>query len=152
MVIGSMADLDSDELIVIKNRTTKTETGALLTGNFTQAQLLKSPHWLPVQCSIIFKICTITCTKQLSNQSTPARIPRQLQSSSSDLLLVPQIETNTGTWAFSVATPTLCNSIPLRIKSAGNIIFCRHMKTDLLNLVNLVPRCIQPSVDNLNTV
>ena len=52
--------------------------------------LLKSLHWLPVRYRIIFKICTITyqalSTKQLAylhSMLTPARQPRQLQSSSS---------------------------------------------------------------------
>ena len=69
--------------------------------------LLKSLHWLPVQYRIIFKICTITyevlSSKQpayLNSLLTPARQPRQLQSSNSDLLFVPSVKTNVRTRAF----------------------------------------------------
>ena len=85
--------------------------------------LLKSLHWLPVRYRIIFKTCTITyqalSTKQpayLHSMLTPARHPRQLWSSGSGFLSVPKVKTNTGTRAFSVAAPTLWNSIPDGVK------------------------------------
>ena len=88
--------------------------------------LLKSLHWLPVRYRIIFKICTITfSTKQpayLHLMLTPTRQPRQLRSSGSDLLSVQRVKTNAGTRAFSVAAPTLWNSLPDSAKPAGNIV------------------------------
>ena len=101
--------------------------------------LLKSLHWLPVRYRIIFKICTITyqalSTKQpayLHSMLTPARQPRQLRSSGSGLLSVPRVKTNAGTRAFSVAAPTLWNSLPDSVKSARNIAsFRRNLKTYL---------------------
>ena len=99
--------------------------------------LLKSLHWLPVRYRIIFKICTITY-QALSNKQPaylhsmfiPARQPRQLRSSGSDLLSVPRVKTNAGTRVFSVATPTLWNSLHDSIKSARNIaLFRRNLKT-----------------------
>ena len=104
--------------------------------------LLKSLHWLPVRYRIIFKICTFTyhalSTKQpayLHSMLTPARQPRRLRSSGSDLLSVPRVKTNAGTQAFSVATPTLWNSLPDSVKSARNIAsFRRNLKTYLLKM------------------
>ena len=78
--------------------------------------LHKSLHWLPVRYRITFKICTIIYQtlsfKQpayLHSLFIPARQPRQLQSSNSNLLFVPSVKTNIGTRAFSVAAPTLWN-------------------------------------------
>ena len=104
--------------------------------------LLKSLHWLPVRYRIMFKICTITY-QALSNKQpaylhsmlTPARQPRQLRSSGSDLLSVPRVKTNAGTRAFSVAAPTLWNSLPDSVKSARNIVsFRRNLKTYILKI------------------
>ena len=75
---------------------------------------LKSLHWLPQAFS----------SKQpayLHSLLTPARQPRHLRTSNSNLLFVPSVKTNVGTRAFSVATPTLWNSVPVSVKSVGNI-------------------------------
>ena len=104
--------------------------------------LLKSLHWLPVRYRIIFKICKITyqalSTKQpayLHSMLTPARQPRQLRSSGSGLLSVPRVKTNAGTRSFSVAAPTLWNSLPDSVKSARNIVsFRRNLKTYLIKI------------------
>ena len=52
---------------------------------------------------------------------TPARKARQLQSSTSHLLFIPRIKTNIGSRAFSVAAPTLWNSLPVSVKSGEDI-------------------------------
>ena len=106
--------------------------------------LLKSLHWLPVRYRIIFKICTIIyqalSTKQpayLHSMLTPARArhPRQLRLSGSVLLSVPRVKTNACTRAFSVAAPTLWNSLPDSVKSARNIAsFRRNLKTYLFKI------------------
>ena len=104
--------------------------------------LLKSVHWPPVQYGIIFKICTVTYQALSSKQPaylhsllTLARQPRQLRSSDSNLLFVLSVKTNVGTKAFSVAAPTLWNSLPVSVKSVGNIAtFCRKLKAHLFKL------------------
>ena len=104
--------------------------------------LLKSLHWLPVQYRIMFKMCTITYQALSSKQPsylhtllTPIRKPIQLRSSTSDLLLVPKVNTNMGTRAFAVGAPTLWNMLPSSVKSVENIAkFRRHLKTYLYNL------------------
>ena len=116
--------------------------------------LLKSLHWLPVRYRIIFKICTITyqalSTKQpayLHSMLTPARQPRQLRSSGSGLLSVPRVKTNAGTRAFSVAAPTLWNSLPDSVKSARNIAsFRRNLKTYLSKWPILLSFLAPPSI------
>ena len=103
--------------------------------------LLKSLHWLPVHYRIIFKICTISyqalASKQptyLNSMLTPARNSRELRSTSSYPLYIPRVKTKAGTRAFSVAAPTLWNSLPVSVKSEGNIVsFRRRLKTYLFN-------------------
>ena len=103
--------------------------------------LLKSLHWLPVHYRIIFKICTISyqalASKQptyLNSMLTPARNSRELRSTSSNPLYNPRVKTKAGTRAFSVAAPTLWNSLPVSVKSEGNIVsFRRRLKTYLFN-------------------
>ena len=88
------------------------------------APLLKSLHWLLVQHHIIFKVCTIIYQALSSKQPaylhsllTSARRHRQLRSSNSNLLFIPSVKTNIGTKTFSVAAPTLWNSLPVSVKS-----------------------------------
>ena len=103
--------------------------------------LLKSLHWLPVNYRIIFKICTISylalASKQptyLNSMLTPARNSRELRSTSSNPLYIPRVKKKAGTRAFSVAAPTLWNSLPVSVKSEGNIVsFRRRLKTYLFN-------------------
>ena len=103
--------------------------------------LLKSLHWLPVHYRIIFKMCTIayqalssTQPAYLNSMLTPTRNSRQLRSTSSNPLHIPRVKTKAGTRAFSVAAPTVWNSLPASVKSQGNIVsFRRHLKTYLFN-------------------
>ena len=101
--------------------------------------LLKSLHWLPVHYRVIFNICTISylafASKQptyLNSMLTLARNSRELRSTSSNPLYIPRVKTKAGTRAFSVAEPTLWNSLPVCVKSVGNIVsFRRRLKTPL---------------------
>ena len=65
---------------------------------------------------------------------TRARQPRQLLSFNSNLLFVPSVKTNVGTRAFSVAAPTLWNSLPVSVQSVGNRTFRHELKTHLFKL------------------
>ena len=59
----------------------------------------------------------------------PARISRELRSTSSNQLYIPRVKTKAGTEAFSVAAPTLWNSLPVSVKSEGNTgTFRRRLK------------------------
>ena len=90
---------------------------------------------------IIFKICTINyqalSPKQpayLHSLLTPARQPRQLRPSNSNLLFVTSVKTNIGTRAFSAAVPTLWNILLVSVKSVGYITFRCKLKTHLFKL------------------
>ena len=104
----------------------------------TQCVLL---HWLPVHYRIITKNCTIayqalssTQPAYLNSMLTPPRNSGQLRSTTSNPLYIPRVKTKAGTRAFSVAAPTVWNSLPASVKSEGNIVsFRRRLKIDLFN-------------------
>jgi len=61
--------------------------------------------------------------------------PRELRSSGFHLLYVPRIETHAETRTFSVAVPTLWNSLSEHVKSSNIIVsFHHHLKTRLFRL------------------
>ena len=108
---------------------------------YRSVPFLKPLHWLPVHYRILFKMCTIAYQSLSSMQPayknvmlTPARNPRQLRSTRSNPLYIPWVKTKVGTRAFSVAAPTVWNSLPASIKSELNILsFCRRLKIYLFN-------------------
>ncbi|KAK2188444.1 hypothetical protein NP493_132g05030 [Ridgeia piscesae] len=62
----------------------------------------------------MFKICTVayqalssTQPAYINSMLTPARISRQLRSTSSNPLYIPQVKTKAGTRAFSVSAPAI---------------------------------------------
>jgi len=105
--------------------------------------LLKSLHWLPVQSRNIFKLCTIAY--QTLSSGEPSYLfsmlyltlkPRELRSSSFQLLSVLSVKSLAETRAFSVVVPTLRNSLSEHVKSSNSIVsFHHHLKTHLFRLV-----------------
>ena len=92
---------------------------------FYSLPLHKSLHWQIIAYRIILKICTISYQAHSSKQPsylhsllTPARQPRKLRSSNCNLLCIPSVKTNVGTRAFSVAAPTVWNSLPVSVNSS----------------------------------
>ena len=78
---------------------------------------------------------------------TPARQRRQLRSPSSKVLAVPSFMAKTGTRAFSVAAPTLWNTLADNTKSTDDVVTFRcYFNTYLFNLSP-----IHPHVDDLCT-
>ena len=100
---------------------------------------LKALHWLPVSGRINFKAASIVFKTRFYHQPDYLNSmlidyvpPRQLRSSSQNLLLVPRSNTVIGARAFSVAGPRIWNSLPENIKSARDILdFNRKLKTHL---------------------
>ena len=102
--------------------------------------ILLNLHWLPVNYRIIFKILLITY-KALNDLAptyvrdllTPYTPPRQLRSSSKDLLSIPHFNLKTyGARSFSVAAPTLWNTLPSDIKNSSSVSLFKHkLKTFL---------------------
>ena len=114
--------------------------------------LLKSLHWLPVHYRIIFKICTISyqalASKQPTYQNsmlTPARNSRELRSTSTNPLYIPRVKTKAGTRAFSVAAPALWNSLPVSVKSEGNIVSFRRRLKHISLMLSILLSFLEPS-------
>ena len=105
--------------------------------------VLRKLHWLPVTKRIEFKI--LTMTYKALNGMAPSYIcdllqvhhpNRNLRPPSRGLsLVVPAYQTQAyGARSFSVAAPTLWNSLPLDIKNAQSLsIFKKSLKTFLFN-------------------
>ena len=93
----------------------------------------------PCEHCIIFNSCTkayeaLSSTQPvyLNSMLNPARNSRQLRSTSSNPLYILRVKT--GTRAFSVAAPTVWNSLPASVNSEGNIVsFRRRLRTYLFN-------------------
>ena len=87
--------------------------------------LLVNLLWLPVEQGIIFKIALITfkalhgsARSYITNLTRPYKPERTLRSSSHNLLAVPRSNLKTyGGRSFTVAAPTIWNSLPLELRS-----------------------------------
>ena len=100
---------------------------------------MRELHWLPISHRIIFKVATITFKVQTSSEPTYLSellhryLPiRSLRSCDQNLLSVPRCKTVTASRAFSVAAPSIWNSLPNDIKNSGSIaLFKKNLKTYL---------------------
>src|SRR5437899_13076340 len=86
--------------------------------------LLKSLHWLPIPERIQFKIASLTFKainfrkpSYLSELITSYQPSRNLHSSGTNLLSVPDILSELGRHSFSYAAPKLWNSLPPDLRS-----------------------------------
>lgn len=101
--------------------------------------LLESLHWLPVRQRCIYKLATLTYKVQ--STTTPAylnsflipRVPAcSLRSGSAPRLVVPRTRTIIGSRAFSVAAPTVWNSLPDNVVNADTLtVFKKQLKSHL---------------------
>ncbi|KAK5918591.1 hypothetical protein CgunFtcFv8_003341 [Champsocephalus gunnari] len=98
-------------------------------------------HWLPVKSRITYKLLLLTykslhalSPQYLTNLLHPYILSRTLRSSDSSLLSIPHSHLRTfGDRAFSVAAPTLWNSLPAEIRNAPSLnIFKSTLKTHLI--------------------
>ena len=118
----------------------------LLTGTRSREHItpvLRELHWLPIKHRINYKILLITY-KALNSLAPPYLADllhhhapsRFLRSNSANLLQVPRTERRTwGDRAFSVAAPTLWNSLPSHIKVSPTLSsFKSALKTYLFTL------------------
>ena len=106
--------------------------------------LYTSLHWLPVQKRIMYKILVLVY-KTLYNCASPKYMSdmlslyvpaRRLRSSTATLLLnKPQCRKAIGERAFTVAGPTLWNSLPDSLRATATLdTFKRNLKTYLFSL------------------
>ena len=115
----------------------------LLTNTYRRSHItpvLKSLHWLPVECRIVFKILLITykslhglSPKYITELLHPKVNVRVLRSSDKGLLEVPSTKLKTkGDRAFKKVAPTLWNDLPLFLKNAVSVdVFKKLLKTHL---------------------
>lgn len=106
--------------------------------------VLRSLHWLPVRARVTFKLCYLVFCAL--HGSSPAYIsellhihelPRSLRSTSNGVLLrIPRSRATTyGDRAFSVAAPSIWNSLPLDIRQCDSVsVFRKQLKTHLFKM------------------
>ena len=95
---------------------------------------------LPVQFSIMFKLCTIayqTLSSPIIHVSLAPK-PRELYSSSFHLLSVPRFKIHAGTFVFSDVVPTIC--ITLLILFLTNVLTCMNMSHQYAELPTTILR------------
>ena len=105
------------------------------------APLLNRLHWLPIEQRIQYKIACVTFNvlhchtpNYLNDLIVPYAPPRNLRSSTSNMLSVPNIlhSSAAANRALSFAAPTVWNSLSAKTRSATAIdIFKRRLKTEL---------------------
>ena len=116
-------------LLIQKLQTVQNAVARLVTGSRRRESItphLRSLHWLPIQHRIHFKIATLVfkclhgCAPEyLSCLIVPYRPQRELRSTYQLNLVIPPSRTKSyGDRSFSVAGPTIWNSLPLTVRSA----------------------------------
>ena len=101
--------------------------------------VLKDLHWLPVKKRITLKLATtvfktLSCSEpsyllELMEDYKPSR---SLRSSQKQLLNIPRCRTKIASRAFSVAAPSVWNSIEIEIRQSDSVAsFKRKLKTRL---------------------
>ena len=104
--------------------------------------LLRSLHWLPVTQRVTYKVALLThkvratATAAYLSDLIQTHVPiRTLRSSDAPLLAIPRTRTELARRAFSVAAPSVWNSLPADIRLCESVpLFKRHLKTHLFSL------------------
>jgi len=103
--------------------------------------LLRSLHWLPMRQRVTNKVALLT--HKVRATATPAylsdliqtHVPIRTLRSEAPLLAVPRTRTELARRAFSVAAPSVWNSLPADIRLCESVpSFKRHLKTHLFRL------------------
>ena len=121
----------------VQNALARVVNGSTFQPRLRAQSLLHQLHWLPVEWRIRHRLATVVF-KTLYN-SEPSYLHkllkfytpvRALRSSSADLLYVPRAKTAFGSRSFSIAAPTVWNSLPQDIRLCTSVAtFRRHLKT-----------------------
>ena len=127
--VGSNASKNTLARVVVSNA---------LPRHTNSSGILHHLHWLPTEQRIKFKLAMLTYNilsssqpaylRSLLNYHTPAR---SLRSSNTNLLSVPRVHTTFASHGFSVAAPTVWNSVPPTIRNISSA----HTKYILTYLV-----------------
>ena len=118
--------------------------------------ILKQLHWLLVKFRIHFKICAITFRTLIDNQPAyladllvQPKCSKYLCSTNPNRFVGPRIKTKTGSRAFSISGPALCNALPVPIRNGKTILtFRKLLKSHLFDLsFSPCPSAARPPVD-----
>ena len=104
--------------------------------------LLRELHWLPVQARVTYKVALLCfkCYKlgmptNLSSLLEQYRPTRSLRSSYLDILSVPRSRTKTAFRHYSIAAPSVWNSLSTIIRAASSVgSFRSQLKTHVYHL------------------
>ena len=120
---------------MVQNTLARVVMGGRRRDNITP--MLRDLHWLPVSKRIEFKVATLTFKvkstgqpEYLSSLLNDYAPTRTLRSAHAQTLIVPRTRTVLAERRFSVAAPTIWNSIPLNIRQSSTVqSFKSHLKT-----------------------
>jgi len=143
MTCSSSYRLPQSTIGRVKNAAARVTLGLSLCDHVRPA--LKKLHWLPVAPRIRHKVALLMfmvhdncCPVYLSESVQPVTsnpVRQRLRSASSLDFIVPQTRTKFGDRAFSVAGPTVWNSLPESVRSAETLAsFKCKQKTYLFNI------------------
>ena len=130
-----------NRLQLVQNAAARLLTGTRRWDHITP--ILASLHWLPVKHRISFKVLLFVYKARhnlappyIANLLQPPDSTRELRSADQMILKVPPANLRQkGDRAFSVAAPTLWNTLPMSVKSASSLaIFKTRLKTYLFTL------------------
>jgi len=111
-------------------------------GRIDDRLLLHSLHWLLVRQRVTYKLAVLThkvwttaTQTYLSELVQNHAAPWALHSSDAPMLVIPRMHTALARRAFSVAAPSIWNSLPADIRLCNNTVtFTHHVKTHLFKL------------------
>jgi len=136
-----------NRLQCIQNTLARVVASHALPRGTRSSDILQDLHWLSIDQRIEFKLATLTYN--ILNSSQPAylrsllnyHIPtRSLRSANTNLLSVPRVCTTFASHGFSIAAPTVWNSLPSSIRSSTSAdTFPRLLKTHCFQQANCSP-------------
>ena len=140
-LLYGIADIDPTRFQRVRNQLARLFT---MSPPFTRSiRLLRSLHWLPVRCRILFKINSLTYKTLREKQFVylhsmlAALIPsRSLRSNNDNSLSVSRVKTDTGARVFHSCALSLWNNLLLCVCLASSVAtFKKYLKTHLFDLV-----------------
>ena len=133
-LLTGISDKNLDKLQRVQNRAARIVCNVGRRQSSSRDLLVKL-HWLPVRQRISYKLATL-CFKahklhQPSYLSAAVQLhqpQRTLRSATKELSIIPPCKTVLGSRRFSVAAPTIWNSLPVTLRSVDNF---KTLKTGL---------------------
>ena len=136
-LLGGITNENISRLQRVQNSLARIVSGSRRIDHITP--ILRDLHWLPIKSRIEYKIGCLTFRAKVTQQPSylaallvPHQPARALRSSELNRLSVPFVSSKIETRAFSVAGPTVFNSLPETVKNSTSMIeFRKLLKTFL---------------------